>query len=73
MILEILKNRISELSDELQSLVETKNNLHNKINDLSIMIHQKVGAIEELHKILIKEESNPSLEKRELEIDFDQQ
>jgi len=59
MALEIIEKRMEELSIEIQESVNMRNELNQKINELNVLIHQKIGAIEELNKILsnIKKET----------------
>ena len=52
-----IKDRINELSDEVQNLITEREEAHDRINEINVRIAHIVGAIQELDA-LSKEDEN---------------
>ena len=52
-----MKDRINELSDEVQNLITEREEAHDRINEINVRIAHIVGAIQELDA-LSKEDEN---------------
>lgn len=48
----LIINRLQDLSKEIESLTEEKKTLSKHLNDIEIRLHQLVGAIYELQRLL---------------------
>lgn len=59
---ELIINRIQELTLEVESLSVEKQHLNSRYNEIDIRLHQLVGAIYELQKLLSLE-NQPDSEK----------
>ena len=52
---EKVKNRMDELSIELESLVEERGNAHQRIDQINTRLAQIVGALNELGQLSVEE------------------
>lgn len=52
-----IKDRMNELSDEVQNLITEREEAHDRINEINVRIAHIVGAIQELDA-LSKEDEN---------------
>jgi hypothetical protein len=49
---QVIKKRIEEISKEISEIHEEKLALNNRISDLDIKLHQLIGAVYELQKLI---------------------
>lgn len=56
--MEAIKKRVTELKKEADRLVNQREQMYKSISDLDVRLHQIVGAVNELNKILTEGEKD---------------
>lgn len=61
-MLKLLDNKINELSSEARSIINERDNINDRLNQIDIRLHQIAGAMLELQKIIgeIQDETSKS-------------